>query len=123
MTDEKLAAERAAFIATFKPIKPLWQFLDDGTGGFTNELTEWAWIGWRSRAFRPVCTACKGSGWVNAWVADETDRSGQSDRKEDVTCPECDGTDRPDSTKAKHASLNLDATFAEPPGVGEVPRG
>jgi hypothetical protein len=39
-----------------------------------------------------ACPACKGSGWVNTWVADESDRSGQSDRKEDVTCPECDGT-------------------------------
>ena len=41
-------AKRAAFIAHFKPLQPLWQFQDDGTGGFHNQCTEWAWIGWRA---------------------------------------------------------------------------
>jgi hypothetical protein len=40
--------QRAAFIAHFKALLPLWQFQDDGFGGFHNQCTAWAWSGWQA---------------------------------------------------------------------------
>jgi hypothetical protein len=56
------ADQRAAFIAHFTPLEPLWTFQDDGTGGFHNQCTEWAWIGWQaalSAKRERSCETCK----------------------------------------------------------------
>lgn len=50
---------REAFIAHFKTIRPLWQFQDDGTGGFHNGHTEEAWIAWQAAIQHALDVAVK----------------------------------------------------------------
>lgn len=56
-TDQQAAtpADREAFKAAMRaiPCPDHWTFEDDGTGGFHNDATEWAWIAWNARAPSP----------------------------------------------------------------------
>jgi hypothetical protein len=55
----KSANDRAAFERELAQLDPLRSFESDGTGGYHDARTEWAWIGWQAaRRTAPCPTTC-----------------------------------------------------------------
>lgn len=91
--DDFLASAR---VPVASPAEPHAQHLSDLHDAHNSFETEWqrqqASLGLAtptSGAGDSVCPACKGQGGGEGWIADESDRSGQSDRKGWVDCQDC----------------------------------